>query len=292
MACRAELPLTTKVVAPARPAPTVLARRVPAVTRETPVWCRNRGWKHVASRSVSGKRNAAHHLLREELGGPAEIGVPVSCALDRHRSVWLRPPELPHPDGVLDGSLRRLVFAACCETPHPDGVRSFPVLRGRRRGPRSSAVPGGHPTSVGGSSHRARLRLDLEQASSGVRRRDGPGSGSSSNRNRSINPLIGSSSELLGLTPRRRSVEGQPPVVLCQSRAHPSGRTFERRSSHRLLREAAGAHDRRTPGGSPHGERRSFGPSRARCHRAPADRGRDEGQRHRFRRTAARRLER
>lgn len=195
------------------------------------MWCRNRGWKHVALRSDNGRQNAAHHLLREGLGGSAELGVPASCALDRHRSVWLRPPELPHPDGVLDGPLRGLMFAACCETPGSDGVRPFPVLRGRRHGSRSSAVPGGHSTSVGGSSHWVRLRLVREQASSGVRRSVGPGSGSSSSRTRSNNPLIGGSSELLGLARRRRSVEGQPPVVLCHSWAHPSGRNFERRSS-------------------------------------------------------------
>jgi hypothetical protein len=54
----------------------------------------------------------------------------------------------------------------------------------------------------------------------------------------------------------------------------------------------SGSARQKEPGGSPHGERRPLGPSRARCQWAPTDRGRDEGQRQRFRRTAARELER
>jgi hypothetical protein len=217
-----------------------------------------------------------------------------------------------------------------------------------------------------------------------------PGSGSSSNRTRSNNPLIGSSSELLGLA-RRVGRSKASLLSSCVNRGRtlrgatasdvapscPSGRTCPRptcpsgcdgpllasssgdkgsgpdhstraqRSNAGVIfgwqwrrprvpnrvrrtrvhspsggrsrgeRDSPGARARalalfgvrrsdasrswfgrsgsarqKEPGGSPHGERRPLGPSRARCQWAPTDRGRDEGQRQRFRRTAARELER
>lgn len=130
----------------------------------------------------------------------SEVRCPGFCVhWDRYRSVWLRPPDLPHPDGVLDAPLRRFVFATVPgspgvqtpsrgfarstvegrrwsaggmrETPCSDGVRLLPVLRVRQYGLRTSAVPGGQWTSVCRSSYRVRNQIVRELSSSEVGRR-------------------------------------------------------------------------------------------------------------------------
>jgi hypothetical protein len=176
---------------------------------------------------------------------------------DRYRSVWLRPPDLPHPDGVLDAPLRRFVFVPspaflvsrhrvagspaarskvaaglpeANETPQPDGIRLLPVLRGRQYGLRTSAIPGGQWTSVCWSSYRVRVRIVRERSSSEVGRR--------SNRNRGHPPTcLVASTHSSGVLrnfwgwSRSRSVEDLPPVVLRRAWTRLLGRNRNRRSS-------------------------------------------------------------
>jgi hypothetical protein len=194
------------------------------------VWCRNRGWKHVTLRSVSGKWSAAHVLPWEGLGGSAIFGVPASCTLDRHRSVWLRPPELPHPDGVLDGPLRRFMFALVAKRQARSGfgcLLSFgagDTVRVYRRSPEATRLrsEGLHTGYDFGSSASRPLRGSAD-GRTGIGVIFQP----HSKQQPTYRELLGAS----GVGATGWSVEGQPPVVLRQSWAHPSGRNRVRRSS-------------------------------------------------------------
>jgi hypothetical protein len=171
--------------------------------------------------------------------------------------VWLRPPDLPHPDGVWDAPLRRYVFAAVAgipgvQTPRRGFARSTvegPLARRRlaKRHPRTgfgcflsfgsgstvwrtSAIPGGQWTSVRRPSHRVRNRIVRERSSSEVGRR--------SSRNRGHLPIELAAPTHLSVAlrsfwgwSRDRSVEDLPPVVLRLAWTHSSECSHKGRSS-------------------------------------------------------------
>lgn len=150
--------------------------------------------------------------------------------LDRHRFVWLRPSELPHPDGVLDGPLRRFMSALVAERQARTGFGRFlsfgagDTVRIHRRSPeairlRSEGLPTGY--GFGSSASRPLRRSADGRIGIGVICQP------HSKQQPTYRELLGAS----GVGAKGRSVEGQPPVVLRQSWAHPSGRNRVRRSS-------------------------------------------------------------
>lgn len=187
--------------------------------------------KHVALRSVSGEWTAAHVPPSGGAGWNREIWFFDSLgALDRHRSVWLRPQDLLHRmvfwTGLFGGScsqlaVRHLVRSRFGRFP-AFGLGS--TVRIHRRSLEAIRLRSGG----------LRTGYDFEplasHSSSGGRQTDGARSGSSASRTLQTLVYRGLFGALVGVSGARR-VEDLPPVVLRLARVHPSGRNRTRRSS-------------------------------------------------------------
>lgn len=199
----------------------------------------------------------------------------------------------PTPDGALGEPPRRFVFAVCRETPPPVWVRPLPGLRARQHGSFPPAIPGGTPASAGRPSHRVRLRLAREPISSG-RAADGrAGIGVFCLPNHA-NPRL--SRALRSPCEGARGSDGRGPTSCCP--VLDRGHTLRGVPAHgaalrtRLSRRDRGVHSRRNLAdchmvGASHSDPLGRG-----CQKGASHRGRAEGHWHRFRRTAARELER